>query len=105
MALKEKLKALLAAPESGIQSPVLDLEKRPNGKLGGFLISPTFFGKSQLDRQNMVWDYLDAHLSKDDVLKVFPLIAVTPAEMGEDFEEQANRKSARHRKARKVAVV
>ena len=104
MTMKERLTALLGAPESGIKSPVLDLAKRPNGRLGGFLISPTFFGMPQLDRQNMVWDYLDAHLTKDDVRKIFPLITVTPAEMGENFEAQANRKTARTRKARKVAA-
>jgi acid stress-induced BolA-like protein IbaG/YrbA len=102
--MKEKLLTLLEAPESGIRSPVLDVEKRPNGTVGGFLISPTFFGMPQLDRQNMVWDYLDAHLSKADVRKIFPLIAATAAEMGEEFEEEWNRKFARPRKARKVAA-
>jgi tRNA-dihydrouridine synthase len=84
MALKEKLTALLTAPESGITDPEFDLEVTPTGKVGGFVVSPTFSGKTQLERQNMVWDYIDGHLDKDDILRIVSLVTVTPEEMEED---------------------
>jgi len=58
MAFKEELKTLLSNPESGIKDPELDMNEDRNGKVAGFLISKSFTGMPQLDRQNLVWDYL-----------------------------------------------
>jgi acid stress-induced BolA-like protein IbaG/YrbA len=81
--LKERLAALLTAPESVVKHAVLDVWKNRYGSLKGFLISPTFFGMPQLDRQNMVWDYLDARLSEEDRSRILSLLTVTPQEMEE----------------------
>jgi|APCry1669188970_1035186.scaffolds.fasta_scaffold427548_1 acid stress-induced BolA-like protein IbaG/YrbA len=84
MALKDDLTTLMADPASGIATPQLELEETPNGKVGGFIISPTFVGKSQIERQNMVWDYLDGHLNRDQILHIVSLVTVTPDETKED---------------------
>jgi len=80
MALKEELTILLSDPASGIQGPKLDLEEGPNGKVGGFIISPTFEGKSQIERQNMLWDYLDARLDPEKARHIVSLVTITPEE-------------------------
>jgi hypothetical protein len=84
MALKDDLTTLLSDPASGIAKPEFELEETPNGKVGGFIISPTFVGKSQIERQNMVWDYLDEKLDKEKILHIVSLVTVTPDEAKED---------------------
>ena len=84
MALKKDLETLISDPASGIATPEFDLEETPNGKVGGFIISPTFVGKSQIERQNMLWDYLDDKLDKEKILHIVSLVTVTP---DEDKEE------------------
>lgn len=56
----------------------------PNGKVGGFIISPTFAGKSQIERQNMVWGCLDGHLDHEHILHIVSLVTITPDEAKED---------------------
>ena len=84
MALKNDLTNLISNPGSGIQSPEFDLEETPNGKVGGFVISKTFAGKSQIERQNMLWDYIDKNLSKEQILHIVSLVTVTPDENKEN---------------------
>ena len=83
MALKEELEILLTNPESGIQTPKFDLEET-NGKVGGFIISPTFEGMTQIERQNLLWDYLDAKLDREKILHIVSLVTITPDEARED---------------------
>lgn len=84
MALKEKIETLISNHESGIATPEFDLEETPGGKVGGFIISATFVGKSQIERQNIVWDYLDSNLDKKEILHIVSLVTVTPDEAEED---------------------
>ena len=84
MALKDDLTVLFADPASGIEAPGLDLEAAPNGKVAGFIISRTFAGKSQIERQNMIWDYLDNRLDRERMLHIVSLVTVTPDEAKED---------------------
>ena len=84
MALKDRLTILISEPASGIANPEFELEETPGGKVGGFIISPTFEGKSQIERQNMVWDYLDDNLDKEQILHIVSLVTVTPDEAKED---------------------
>lgn len=84
MALKEELTDLLSNPASGIQTPEFDLEEGPNGNVGGFVISPTFAGKSQIERQNMIWDFLDANLDQEKIRHIVSLVTITPEEGEED---------------------
>ena len=80
MAFKEELTQLLSRPESGIEAPQFDLEETPNGKVGGFLISRTFADKPQIQRQNMVWDYLDSALKPEQICQIVSLVTITPDE-------------------------
>ncbi len=73
----EELEALLELAE-------LELEETDNGKVGGFIISPSFAGKSQIERQNMLWDYLDGNLGQDKILRIVSLITITPDEAKEE---------------------
>ena len=68
MAIKDDIETLIRNPASGIATPEFNLEETPSGKVGGFVISPTFVGKSQLERQNMLWDYLDDNLNQEQIL-------------------------------------
>jgi acid stress-induced BolA-like protein IbaG/YrbA len=80
MELKEELTRLLEDPDSRIHSPELDLEEHAGGKVGGFVISDTFAGMPQIDRQNLLWGYLDKRLGRDKVEKIIALVTVTPEE-------------------------
>ena len=84
MPLKDKLTTTISSPTSGIATPEFDLEETPAGKVGGFIISPSFAGKSQIERQNMLWDYLDKSLSKEQILRIVALVTVTPDETQDD---------------------
>ncbi|MFC1600792.1 BolA/IbaG family iron-sulfur metabolism protein [Candidatus Sumerlaeota bacterium] len=84
MALADTLSILISNPASGIAAPEFELEETPNGKVGGFIISPTFVGKSQIERQNMMWDYLDQNLDQEQILHIVSLVTVTPDEWQED---------------------
>ena len=84
MALKEDLATVISNPASGIMTPEFELEETPMGKVGGFIISPTFAGKSQIERQNLIWDYLDHELDKTQILHIVTLVTVTPEEAQED---------------------
>ncbi|MFW6303396.1 MAG: hypothetical protein ACOC2L_02130 [Candidatus Sumerlaeota bacterium] len=84
MALKETLTSVLTKSDSGIDSPVLDLEETPGGKVGGFIISPSFAGMPQIERQNLLWDYLDHALSQEQLTRIVSLVTVTPDEAEEE---------------------
>ena len=84
MAIKDDIETLIRNPASGIATPEFNLEETPSGKVGGFVISPTFVGKSQLERQNMLWDYLDDNLNQEQILHIVSLVTVTPDEDKED---------------------
>ncbi|MDA1088023.1 MAG: hypothetical protein O2901_13550 [Verrucomicrobia bacterium] len=84
MPLKDELTTTISSPLSGIATPEFELEETPAGKVGGFIISPSFAGKSQIERQNMLWDYLDQSLSKEQILGIISLVTVTPDEAQED---------------------
>jgi hypothetical protein len=81
---KEELTSMLSLPASGILEPDFDLEENPNGKVGGFVISNTFKGMAQIERQNLLWDYLDKKLSDEQTHHIVTLITVTPDEANED---------------------
>ncbi len=83
MPFKEDLTETLRNPASGIANPEFELEETPAGKVGGFVISPSFAGNSQIERQNMLWDYLDQVLTKEQGLGVVSLVTITPEEAQE----------------------
>ena len=66
------------------ESLQIAFEETPAGKVGGFIISPSFVGKSQIERQNMLWDYLDHAMTKEQILGIVSLVTVTPEEAQAD---------------------
>ena len=46
----------------------------------GTVVSSQFKGMEPLDRVNLVWDYLDQHLSKEESRQIVIILAVTPQE-------------------------
>ena len=84
MGLKETLMKLISKDASPIKDSKFNLQETRGGKVGGFIISPTFVGMSQIERQNMVWDYLDKNLDKREILHIVSLVTVTPEEDEED---------------------
>jgi len=66
--------------DEGLADAEFDLAEAAGGKVGGFVISPSFEGKSQLERQDFVWGVLDRHLTSLQRRRVFTLVTVTPRE-------------------------
>jgi len=81
MALRDEIVSTLSRPDSRLTEPQFDLEETAGGKVGGFVISPAFEGMAQIDRQNMVWDYLESHLTKEQLLGIVSLVTLTPDEV------------------------
>ncbi len=65
----------------GLENPVLEIDMSPEGRFGGFVISESFTGKSQIERQDMLWDTLDSVLDEEKNLRIIGLLTMTPAEV------------------------
>jgi len=81
MDFEEELMAILL--RMGLENPVLEINVRPEGRVSGFVISESFTGKSQIERQDMLWDTLDEVLDEEKNLKIIGLLTMTPAEVEE----------------------
>jgi len=81
MELKKELEDILF--QLGFENPELEIEITKTGRVGGFIISESFSGKSQIERQNMLWDKLDKILDEEKRLKIVGLLTMTPAEAEE----------------------
>jgi acid stress-induced BolA-like protein IbaG/YrbA len=80
---KIKLQQLLTR-RLRLNEPVFKLEKI-GSKLAGSIISQTFKGKSARQRQEMIWDALDAELGAESVHEVGTLLTYTPQEWNIDL--------------------
>jgi len=67
----------------------IDIEESGSGKIGGFIVSKSFEGMSQIDRQNYIWDYLEKQLSEEKHKKIRAILTLTPAESDEAELEAA----------------
>lgn len=78
-----------------LASPEFMLEKA-GGRLSGNVISASFKGKRDHERQRMIWDALDAALGAESARGVGLLLAYTPAEweMGSGDTPAAGKKKA-----------
>ena len=56
---QEKLKEILTR-RLELKKPIFRLQGR--GRVSGSIMSPTFSGKGDSERQQMIWDALDAEL-------------------------------------------
>jgi len=84
---KVKLQALLTE-QLALEDPLFKLEKIGN-KWAGSVISRSFRGKSDRQRQKMMRDVVDAELGADSVQKVGTLLAYTPEEWDPDLTAKA----------------
>ena len=62
----------------------IHLEQTSSGKVGGHLLSSSFDGKSQLDRQNELWTGLRQNLDPPELARIVAILTVTPEEIGSD---------------------
>jgi acid stress-induced BolA-like protein IbaG/YrbA len=75
---KADLERILTA-RLALKEPRFFLEKVGN-RLVGNIISVTFKGKKDHDRQAMIWDALEEELGPESVMRVGMLLAYTPDE-------------------------
>ena len=61
-------------------SPQFQLEKLPRGKVSGSVISDTFMGRSNINRQQDIWAALEDELGSTATTLVGTLLAYTTAE-------------------------
>jgi acid stress-induced BolA-like protein IbaG/YrbA len=78
----------LLAHKLALKGPLFKLEKI-GSKLAGSIISETFRGISDSERQKMIWDALDSALGPDSVMEVGTLLAYTPEEWNIDLPKKA----------------
>ena len=84
MGFKEELIRTLSSEASGIADPHFELEEINMGKVGGFIVSQTFEGMSQIKRQGLVWDYLDKNFKPEILRNLVTIVTVTPEEAETD---------------------
>src|SRR5205807_3143414 len=68
-----------------LKDPRFDLEK-VTSKLSGSVISSSFKGKTDLQRQQMIWNALEAELGPQALQRVGTLLAYTDDEWDADLE-------------------
>jgi acid stress-induced BolA-like protein IbaG/YrbA len=74
-----KLKGILQAEFPAAQE--IQVEPAPDGeRVKGVIISESFSGMDDADRQDHVWDILESKLSQTEQRRVLSLIAYTPEE-------------------------
>src|SRR5437762_1385475 len=81
---KSKLRAILSR-RLRLADPKFIIEKA-GGRLVGDIISPSFAGKRDRERQELIWGALEAELGPDAGKRVGMFLAYTPDEwsLGED---------------------
>ncbi|HSI36304.1 MAG: hypothetical protein ACAI43_08700 [Phycisphaerae bacterium] len=80
----------------GLADPLFVLESN-GGRINGSIVSPTFKGKSDRDRQRMIWDALDRAYGAASVRTVGMLLAYTPDEW--DVDDVASAPKSKRKKA------
>ena len=74
--------------EGTIKDPDVVLEEAGADRFGGFVVSGSFEGKSQLERQDMLWEALDKNLAGEYRSRIVSLLTMTPDEVPGDDELQ-----------------
>ncbi|MFH0980793.1 MAG: hypothetical protein V2A79_04555 [Planctomycetota bacterium] len=82
---KKKLEAVLKQ-HLALASPTFVIEKLPNGKWSGSIVSDTFQGMEPSERQERIWDVLNAEFGEDCTRWVGTLLPYTQAEWNIDLE-------------------
>lgn len=91
---KTRLRSILSR-RLRLEDPKFIIEDA-GGRLVGDIISPTFAGKRDRERQEMIWDALRAELGDDARNRVGMFLAFTPDEwnLGEDDKPAEKRRKA-----------
>lgn len=84
---EDELKAVLTRKLS-LLSPIFELERLPSSKLSGSIISDTFTGLPNSERQKRIWDALDAEYGSGSTDVVGTLLAYTQAEWNVDLAKR-----------------
>ena len=63
-----------------LESPTFIWEHLPGGKLSGSLVSATFVGLGDTERQSRIWKALEDEFGAQSTQRVGTLLAYTPAE-------------------------
>jgi acid stress-induced BolA-like protein IbaG/YrbA len=72
----------------GLASPRFEFERLPGGKLSGSVVSDTFKGLTDSDRQDRIWSALDEALGEQASSVVGTLLAYTDAEWDVDLAQR-----------------
>ncbi len=56
------------------------LETTPKKKVGGYVVSPSFQGNTQLVRQQRIWRLLEKKLKQNDLRRIVGILTFTPEE-------------------------
>ncbi|ETR69525.1 MAG: hypothetical protein OMM_09521 [Candidatus Magnetoglobus multicellularis str. Araruama] len=67
----------------GLFNPKIELEKSTDGRIGGFIVSESYKGLSQIERQNMLWEQLSKLLNKEKQRQIMAILTMTPSEVEE----------------------
>ena len=91
----DKLKEILTR-RLKLKDPHFRLEGR--GRVSGSVVSATFTGKGDSERQKMIWDALDKEFGSSSVKDVGMLLAYTPDEWELPLEGKLARSGGRQQK-------
>jgi len=70
-----------------LKDALFELEELSRGKISGSVVSDSFQGLKDSERQRRIWDALDEELGKESTRVVGTLLAYTQAEWNVDLEE------------------
>ncbi len=56
------------------------LETTPKKKIGGYVVSPSFQGNTQLVRQQRIWRLLEKKLKQNELHRIVGILTFTPEE-------------------------
>lgn len=62
----------------------IHLETTASGSVGGHIVSGSFSGQSQMERQDRLWEGLKSNLREDQLFKIVALLTVTPEEIADE---------------------
>ena len=87
---KRKLRDILAT-ELKLEQPGFELEQLPGGRISGSVISDSFDGMKDSDRQKQIWDALEKALGEEAIRLVGTILAYTGAEWNVELAEADER--------------
>lgn len=80
MAKSLKDKVTDALKEAAGEDARIELEDAPSDKVGGLVLSGSFAKMSPSERQDLIWNHLDLHLSPFERTRVVFIVTDTPEE-------------------------